>query len=669
MVRDGMLEKLVTWAEIDLDAIERNVRSFRRHVGPSVEVMAVVKANAYGHGAIPVAEAALAAGATRLAVHRASEGRELRQAGIAAPVLVMGYTPPDGAGIIVRHRLTPSLITAEFARALSQQATAAGTTVPVHIKVDTGMGRYGVMPAEATEFARFICRLPGLRLEGLFTHFATADAADQTYVRAQLAVFGEVLAGLAAAGVEVPLVHAANSAATMSLPEAHFNAVRPGIAMYGMDPSSEWPPVFALRPALTLKSRVSRVRELPAGAAVSYGRTFVAQQPTRVALVPVGYGDGYHRVLSNKGCVLIHGLRAPILGRVCMDQFVVDISTIPGVEQNDEVVLIGRQGQEEIRAEDLAGLAGTINYEITTSLLPAHRTRIPARWPDRCRRPGGRRRTGGRWSLTINFCSDLGATGQVTVGGLLAFQQKRFRVFDQLLHPHQELHGLAAVHDAVIVAESDVHHRPDHHLPVLRDGPFLDLVHAEDADLGRVDDGRAEQRAEDAAVGDGEGAATQILQRQRSVLHFGRIFLDRPLDFGKRHALCIAQHRHNQTLGGSDGDADIVITLQQDLIALDLRIEAREALQCADRRPDKERHEAQADAVPFLERVPAAFADIHHRGHVDFVEGREHGRGVLGFDQAPGDRLPAARHADMRSSPRAAAAWGKGSGGRGFPGL
>jgi len=364
------LEGIVTWAEIDLDAIAFNVGQFRRHVGPGVEVIAVVKANAYGHGAVQVAQAALRAGATRLAVHRAIEGVELRQAGIQAPVLVMGYTPPDGAGLIVDYHLTPSLMTLDFAEALSGRATASGVSVPVHLKVDTGMSRYGLMPEEMVEFCRALQPLPGIVFEGLFTHFATADALDQTYVRKQLTLFIQVLSTLDQAGFEPPLVHACNSAAAMRLPEAHFNAIRPGIAMYGMPPSTEWSPVFEIKPALTLKSMLSRVRDLPTGAGVSYGRTYVTQRPTRAALVPVGYGDGYHRILSGKGYVLVRGQRAPILGRVCMDQFVIDVSHIPEVQQDDEVVLVGRQGKERITAEDLAALAGTINYEITTSLLP-----------------------------------------------------------------------------------------------------------------------------------------------------------------------------------------------------------------------------------------------------------------------------------------------------------
>jgi alanine racemase len=365
----GLLEGVVTWAEIELDAIADNLRAFQQYVGPAVEIIAVVEANAYGHGAVPVARVVLEAGATCLAVHRATEGVELRLAGIQAPILIMGYTPPDGARLAVDYDLIPSLITIEFAQALSAQASAAGVTRAVHVKVDSGMGRYGLMPGEVIEFFTELERLPGISVQGLFTHFATADWADQTHVRQQLKLFKQVVQDVRQAGFEVPLVHAANSAATMNLPEAHFNAVRPGIALYGLHPSDEWPPVFDLKPALTLKSTVSRVRELPAGTGVSYGRTYVTQKPTLAALVPVGYGDGYHRQLSNRGAVLIRGQPAPIIGRICMDQFVVDVSAIPGVQQDDEVVIVGKQGQAAIQAEQVAAWAGTINYEVTTSLL------------------------------------------------------------------------------------------------------------------------------------------------------------------------------------------------------------------------------------------------------------------------------------------------------------
>jgi alanine racemase len=365
-----MNHSFVSWAEIDLDAIAFNVQAIRRQVGPDVEIMPAVKANAYGHGAVPVAKVALQAGATRLAVHRAIEGSELRQGGVDAPVLVMGYTPPEGAPLIAQFGLTASLMTLEFAQALSAAAGGLGRSLPVHIKVDTGMCRYGLMPGEVLEFARKLITLPHVSLEGIFTHFSTADSLDQTHVRRQLAVFKDVLETLHGAGIEIPLPHAANSAAIMRLPEAYFKAVRPGIAFYGMQPSAEWAPTFEIHPALTLKSRVCRVRTLPVGSGVSYGRTFITPRETVAALVPVGYGDGFHRILSNKAQVLVRGRRAPLMGRVCMDQFVVDVSDIPGVQLEDEVVLVGSQGAETLRAEEVAQLAGTINYEVTTSLLP-----------------------------------------------------------------------------------------------------------------------------------------------------------------------------------------------------------------------------------------------------------------------------------------------------------
>ena len=365
-----MLAGTTTWAEIDLNALASNVSAFKRHVGDNVEIIAVVKANAYGHGAVPVARTALAAGATRLAVHRAAEGVELRRARIEAPILIMGYTPPEGAKTVVRWRLTPSLINGEVAQALSREAVRAGSPVPVHVKVDTGMSRWGLFPGEVVELLHALAKLPGIRLEGIFTHFATADWADATHVIGQLDLLNGVVAEARRAGFVVPMVHAANSAATMRLPVSHCDAVRVGIAMYGLEPSCEWPPVFPLTPVLTLKSTVNRVRRLPPGSAIGYGRAFITREPTVAALVPVGYGDGYHRSLSNKGCVLIRGHRAPILGRVCMDQCVVDATRIPGVAQDDEVVLIGRQGREAISAEEVAKWAGTINYEVTTALLP-----------------------------------------------------------------------------------------------------------------------------------------------------------------------------------------------------------------------------------------------------------------------------------------------------------
>ncbi len=362
--------ELLTWAEIDLDAIVENARTLKARAGARAELMVAVKANGYGHGAVPVSRAALEGGATRLAVHRVEEGIELRQAGIGAPILVMGYTLPAQSKQVVQWDLTPTVNSQPQAEGLSAAAVALGKQVPVHVKVDTGMGRYGLLPEEVVDFWRYLNGLPGLVLEGLYTHFATADAADKRTTRQQFETFKKVIAALEEAGFTIPLKHAANSAATIELPEMALDMVRCGIALYGLRPSDEVEPAVPLRPALALKSRVVRIRTLPAGHGISYGHTYVTSRPTRVALVPVGYGDGYHRLLSNRGAVLIHGQRAPIVGRVCMDQFVVDVSHIPDVRPHDEVVLIGRQGEEEITAEEVARWAQTINYEVTTGLLP-----------------------------------------------------------------------------------------------------------------------------------------------------------------------------------------------------------------------------------------------------------------------------------------------------------
>jgi len=360
----------LTWAEVDLDAIAHNARGLKERAGPETELMAVVKANAYGHGAVPVARTALENGASRLAVNRALEGVELRQAGLTAPILILGYSLPIEAETIVRWDLTLTVTTVEGALALSAMSDRQGKVTPIHVKVDTGMGRFGLLPDEVVAFVRRISKLPGLRLEGLFTHFAVADLADKAYTRRQFGLYMWVVRQLEDAGFTVPLKHVGNSATNLDRPEMHLDMVRCGIALYGLRPSDEVEPAIPLKPAMALKSRVARVRTLPPGSSISYGCTYTTTRPTPVALVPVGYGDGYHRILSNKGSVLIGGKRAPIVGRVCMDQFVVDVTGIDGVRQDDEVVVFGRQGEEEISAEEVATLADTINYEVVTSILP-----------------------------------------------------------------------------------------------------------------------------------------------------------------------------------------------------------------------------------------------------------------------------------------------------------
>lgn len=367
----------VTWAEVDLDAIAHNVRGIMQHIGPGVELIAVVKADIYGHGAVPVSRTVLESGATRLAVHRLVEGLQLRRAGIAAPVLVMGYTLPARAEAVVRWDLTPTVNERNQAETLAAAAGRQGKRLPVHVKLDTGMGRWGLLPEEAVAFCRWLVTLPGLELEGVYTHFAVADEAGefaQAYSRRQFDIYLDVLRALATHGLSVPLRHAANSAATLTFPEAHLDAVRPGIILCGMPPSHEVTSPFPLQPAMTLKSRVVRLRTLPAGASIGYGRTFATERPTRVALAPVGYGDGYHRLLSNRGQVLVRGRRVPIRGRVSMDQVVIDVSAIPDVRQHDEVVFFGSQrgewGQATLPAEEVGAWAETLNYEVTTSLAP-----------------------------------------------------------------------------------------------------------------------------------------------------------------------------------------------------------------------------------------------------------------------------------------------------------
>jgi len=362
-VDPGPLNHRLVWAEVDLDAVAANTRRIARLVTPA-RLFAVVKADGYGLGAGPVARTALENGAAGLCVARPEEGLALRAQGIDAPILILGPTLPSLAPQVVRARLTPTVCDPDLADAL---ARAAGTEpVAVHVKVDTGLHRYGIAPAEAGPFIRCLSRYPQLRVEGLWTHLATADEADKSFAYRQLALFREVLAGLP----PVPLRHAANTAAALDLPELRLDLVRVGLGIYGYYPSRYVGRGLPLRPALTLKSRVVRVHEVGPGEGVGYGRTWVASRPARVALVACGYGDGYPRRLSNRGSVLVRGRRCPVVGRVSMDLLTADVSGLPEVAVGDEAVLVGRQGDEEIRLEELADLAETIPYELLTRLTP-----------------------------------------------------------------------------------------------------------------------------------------------------------------------------------------------------------------------------------------------------------------------------------------------------------
>ncbi|GAC1647814.1 MAG: hypothetical protein NVS4B12_15800 [Ktedonobacteraceae bacterium] len=361
-----------TWVEIDLNAIANNTRRIKSRVGAQVQVLISLKADAYGHGALKVARTTLHNGASMLGVATLSEATPLREGGITAPILVFGYLPPWQMREAVRQDVTVTLYTDESAQALSQAALALNKTINVHVKIDTGMGRLGIRTEQVeliVSLVRKIKALPGLVLEGLYTHFAMADTLDKTHLHLQLERFNTVLRILTEQGLRPPLVHASNSAATLSMPEARFDMVRPGIAIYGLDPSPEVRVPAEFRPALAFKTQVAQVKMVPAGECISYGCTFTTERPTRIAVLPVGYADGFRRSPNNWQSVLLHAQEAPILGRVCMDQCIVDVTDIPQTRMGDEVVLIGRQGEARLTAEQVAERLGTINYEVVAEIL------------------------------------------------------------------------------------------------------------------------------------------------------------------------------------------------------------------------------------------------------------------------------------------------------------
>jgi alanine racemase len=358
-----------TWAEVDLAAISHNVQEFRRITPARTRIMAVVKADGYGHGSVEVARQALAAGASFLGVALVEEGVNLRENGITDPVLVLGFTPKSYAHLLCEYDLTPTVFTMPEAEAFSNAAVQHKRKLPVHVKVDTGMGRVGFFPcSDADGFIKKVAACPGLELAGLYTHFAAADSKDLTHARGQLQRFSELVSRLAERGLNIPLKHAANSAAAMYLPEAHLDMVRIGISLYGLPPSAGREAAVNLQPVMTLKTKVVYLKQVPSGTSVSYGCTFTTVRDSLLATLPIGYADGYSRRLSNRGHVLVHGQRAPVAGRVCMDQMVVDVSAIPGVCLDDEVVLYGRQGDNVITVDEVADCLETINYEVVTSV-------------------------------------------------------------------------------------------------------------------------------------------------------------------------------------------------------------------------------------------------------------------------------------------------------------
>lgn len=356
------------WVEIDLDAIRHNMQEIRRMVGPAVDILAVVKAEAYGHGALPVAKTAIASGASWLGVAMPEEGIELRKAGIETPILIFGPIQPDQVGPVVKYGLTTAICNWESAVAMSGEAIRTGKPALAHLKVDTGMGRVGVRPDDTVEFIRKTRELPGLQITGIFSHMATADEKDKSYAKRQIEVFSMVVENLKAVGLLPEKVHLANSAGIMELPESYFNMVRPGIILYGLYPSNEVDRKKALlKPALTLKTRVSYVKRVPVGSGISYGQRYHTQKESTIATIPIGYADGWSRMLTNKAEAIIRGKRYPIVGSICMDQCMIDLGD-DTVEIGEEVVLLGESGKEKISADSLAAKLGTINYEVTCML-------------------------------------------------------------------------------------------------------------------------------------------------------------------------------------------------------------------------------------------------------------------------------------------------------------
>ncbi len=355
-----------TYVKIDLDVIAANLDAVAKKAG--VPVMAIVKADAYGHGAVQVARH-LQDRCAFFGVSSMLEALELRQNGIQTPILILGHTPVAAFPVAIREGIRPAIFHYADAVALSREAVALGMTAPFHFAVDTGMSRVGFQATEEeAQLCARIAKLPNLQPEGLFSHFATADCADLSKARQQAVLFERFDGWLRALGVEVKLRHMDNSAGLMNF-DCHYDLVRSGIVTYGLYPSTEVDPaLLALTPALSWHSRVTHVKTLPAGREISYGGTYVTKQDTVVATIPVGYADGYMRSLSGKFYVLIHGKKAPILGRVCMDQLMVDVTDIPGVALNDKVVLVGADGDETITMEEIANAAGSFNYEFVCGI-------------------------------------------------------------------------------------------------------------------------------------------------------------------------------------------------------------------------------------------------------------------------------------------------------------
>lgn len=357
------------YAEISLDNIVENFNVIKERIHHK-KVCAVIKADGYGHGAVPIAKELEFQGIDQFAVAVSHEAVMLRRYGIKTPILVLGYTSFENYEDLIKYDITQTVFKLEMAREISEVATRLQKPAKIHLKIDTGMGRIGFLANNETiDSIKTISQLPFIHLEGIFTHFAKADEADLSYTHQQLEAFNHMIEKLTHQDIHFEVIHASNSAGMMEVEGAHFDMVRVGIAMFGLYPSHEVrKSQLLLKPALTLHSNIIMLKEVGAGSHISYGGTYVTTRPTKVATIPVGYGDGYSRQLSSKGRVIIRGQYAPIIGRVCMDQFMVDVTDIPEVEDSDDVILIGEEGQARITVEEIAEIMETINYEVVCLL-------------------------------------------------------------------------------------------------------------------------------------------------------------------------------------------------------------------------------------------------------------------------------------------------------------
>jgi len=354
--------------EINLKALSDNYQLIRDDIPEDTMVASVVQADAYGHGAVKAAKCLISCGTDYLAVACPEEALELRKAGIETKIIVLGEVLPEQYDLIIEQKLIQTAASIKTLEGLNRKAATRNIIQPVHIKIDTGMGRIGFFPQEINEVFNRIKSLDNIKVEGVFTHFASADEKDKSYARKQWDIFQSTLEKIEKMGFKIAVKHAANSAAVIDLPGKALNMVRPGIMLYGMYPSDEVKKRFELKPVLSFKSKIVQIRELKAGSKISYGSTYITKNKERLAVLPIGYKDGYLRILSNKADVLINGKRAAVRGRICMGQVVVSLENIAEAEIGDEVVLIGKQGNEEIKAAELANIAKTINYEITCAL-------------------------------------------------------------------------------------------------------------------------------------------------------------------------------------------------------------------------------------------------------------------------------------------------------------